>query len=74
MTLHIALDGIYVNVNHIIIQKLAEYLASKSYTVKTIFSLQDETIQHILNSYDLTVFWKALLAALSVELLRTMDK
>ena len=56
MTLHIALDGIYVNVNHIIIQKLAEYLASKSYTVKTIFSLQDETIQHILNSYDLTVF------------------
>jgi hypothetical protein len=64
MTLHIALDGIYVNANHIIIQKLAEYLTSKSYTVKTIFPLQDETIQHILNSYDLTISEKALLAAL----------
>ena len=64
MTLHIALDGIYVNVNHIIIQKLAEYLTSKSYTVKTIFPLQDETMQHILNSYDLTISQKALLTAL----------
>lgn len=52
MTLHIALDGIYVNVNHMIIQKLAEYLTQNSYTVKTIFPLQDETMQSILNSYD----------------------
>ena len=44
MTLHIALDGIYLNVNHIIVQKLAEYLASKSYTVNTIFPLEDEII------------------------------
>lgn len=47
MTLHIALDGIYVNVNHMIIQKLAEYLTQNSYTVKTIFPLQDETMQSI---------------------------
>ena len=64
MTLHIALDGIYVNVNHILVQKLVEYLASKSYTVKTIFPLQDETMQSILNSYDLTISEKALLTAL----------
>ena len=64
MTLHIALDGIYVNVNHSLIEKLAEYLTSKSYAVKTVFPLQDETIQHILNSYDLTISEKALLAAL----------
>ena len=64
MTLHIALDGFYVNVNHIIVQKLVEYLTSKSYTVKTIFPLQDETVQHILNTYDLTLSEKALLTAL----------
>ena len=64
MTLHIALDGIYVNVNHMIIQKLAEYLTQNSYTVKTIFPLQDETMQSILNSYDLTISEKALLSAL----------
>ena len=64
MTLHIALDGIYVNVNHIIVQKLVEYLASKSYIVKTIFPLQDEIIQSILTSYDLTISEKALLSAL----------
>lgn len=64
MTLHIALDGIYVNVNHIIVQKLVEYLTSKSYTVKTIFPLEDEIIQSILNSYDLTFSEKALLTAL----------
>ena len=64
MTLHIALDGIYVNVNHTIIEKLVEYLTSKSYAVKTIFPLQDETMQHILNSYDLTFSEKALLSAL----------
>ena len=46
----IALDGIYVNVNHIIIQKLAEYLASKSNNVKTVFPQPDETIQYILNA------------------------
>ena len=64
MTLHIALDGIYVNVNHIIIGKLVEYLTSKSYAVKTIFPLQDEVMQSILNSYDLTFSEKALLTAL----------
>lgn len=64
MTLHIALDGIYVNVNHILVQKLVEYLASKSYAVKTIFPLEDEIIQSILNSYDLTFSERALLAAL----------
>ena len=64
MTLHIALDGFYVNVNHIIVQKLVEFLTSKSYTVKTIFPLQDETVQHILNAYDLTLSEKALLTAL----------
>ena len=64
MTLHIALDGIHTNVNHIIIQKLAEYLTRKSYTIKTIFPLQYETIQHILNSYDLTIYEKSLLTAL----------
>ena len=64
MTLHIALDGFYVNLNHIIVQKLVEYLTSKSYTVKTIFPLQDETVQHILNTYDLTLSEKALLTAL----------
>lgn len=64
MTLHIALDGIYVNVNHTIIEKLVEYLTSKSYAVKTIFPLQDETMQSILNSYDLTISEKALLSAL----------
>ena len=64
MTLHIALDGFYVNVNHIIVQKLVEYLTSKSYAVKTIFPLQDETVQHILNTYDLTLSEKALLTAL----------
>ena len=63
MTLHIALDGFYVNVNHIIVQKLVEYLTSKSYTVKTIFPLQDETVQHM-NTYDLTLSEKALLTAL----------
>jgi len=64
MTLHIALDGIYVNVNQHITQKLVEYLASKSYAVKTIFPLEDEIIQSILNSYDLTFSEKALLTAL----------
>jgi len=54
MTLHIALDGIYVNVNHIIVQKLVEYFTQKSYAVKTIFPLQDESIQSILAGYDLT--------------------
>jgi len=39
-------------------------LTSKSYTVKTIFPLQDETVQHILNTYDLTLSEKALLTAL----------
>ena len=61
MTLHIALDGFHVNVNHIIVQKLVEYLASKSYTVKTIFPLQDETVQY---ASDLTLSEKALLTAL----------
>ena len=64
MTLHIALDGIYVNVNHMIIQKLAQYLIQNSYTVKTIFPMQDEIMQSILNSYDLTFSEKALLSAL----------
>ena len=64
MTLHIALDGIYVNVNHMIIQKLAEYLTQNSYTVKTIFPLQDESIQSILAGYDLTFSEKAMIAAL----------
>ena len=64
MTLHIALDGIYVNVNQHITQKLVEYLASKSYAVKTIFPLEDEIIQSILNNYDLTFSEKALLTAL----------
>ena len=49
-----------MNVNHIIVQKLVEYLTSNSYTVKTIFPLQDETVQH----YDLTLSEKALLTAL----------
>jgi len=64
MTLHIALDGIYVNVNHLIVQKLVEYLTQKSYTVKTIFPLQDESIQSILAGYDLTFSEKAMIAAL----------
>jgi len=64
LTLHIALDGIYVNVNHIMIEKLAEYLTQKSYTVKTIFPMQNEMMQHILTSYDLTISEKALLSAL----------
>ena len=64
MTLHIALDGIYVDVNYNLLAKLQEYLMRKSYSVKTIFPLEDESIRHILNSYDLTISEKALLTAL----------
>lgn len=68
MTLHIALDGIDGLGKTTMIKKLNEFLSKKSYNVKTLLPIQDETILSILNNYNLTLSEKALLSAIDRSL------
>ena len=68
MTLHIALDGIDGLGKTTMIKKLDEFLSKKSYNVKTLLPIQDETILSILNNYNLKKKKKALLSAIDRSL------